>query len=169
MSSQARTRFGQLVIGPPGSGKTTYVAAMAEMLRSLGRKVAIVNLDPANENMTYTSDVDIAELVQVEDVMEQMKLGPNGGLMFAMEFVRTNIEWLDKKLGDLELSSYVIFDCPGQVELYTVDTSVQSLVAELVSGDFRLAAVHLVDSHYCSDPGKGADRDIDTKLQRHRY
>ena len=62
MSSQVRTRFGQLVIGPPGSGKTTYVAAMAEMLRSLGRKVAIVNLDPANENMTYQPDVDVADL-----------------------------------------------------------------------------------------------------------
>ena len=35
----ARTRFGQVVIGPPGAGKTTYVAAMADLLRALGRKV----------------------------------------------------------------------------------------------------------------------------------
>lgn len=154
MSSQASTRFGQLVIGPPGSGKTTYVAAMAEMLRSLGRKVAIVNLDPANENMTYTSDVDIADLVQVEDVMDQMKLGPNGGLMFAMEFVRTNIEWLDKKLGDLDLSSYVIFDCPGQVELYTVDNNMKEIIEHLGRQDYRLTCVNLVDSHHCSDPTK---------------
>jgi len=154
MSSRVRTRFGQLVIGPPGSGKTTYVAAMAEMLRGLGRKVAIVNLDPANENMTYTSDVDIADLVQVEDVMEQMKLGPNGGLMFAMEFVRTNIEWLDKKLGDLDLSSYVIFDCPGQVELYTVDNNMKEIIEHLGRQDYRLTCVNLVDSHHCSDPTK---------------
>ena len=53
------------MIGPPGSGKTTYVAAMAELLTSLGRKVAIVNLDPGNENMSYTAAVDVAELVQV--------------------------------------------------------------------------------------------------------
>ena len=38
------TRFGQLVIGPPGSGKTTYVKAMADLLRNLGRKIAIINL-----------------------------------------------------------------------------------------------------------------------------
>ena len=72
-SGQASTRFGQLVIGPPGSGKTTYVAAMTELLRALGRKVAIVNLDPANENMTYTANMDISDLVKVEEVMDQME------------------------------------------------------------------------------------------------
>ena len=75
-NSVAKTRFGQIVIGPPGSGKTTYVGAMSELLRSLGRKVAIVNLDPANENMTYSAGVDISDLVTVEEVMDQMKLGP---------------------------------------------------------------------------------------------
>ena len=115
MASLAKTRFGQIVIGPPGSGKTTYVGAMSELLRSLGRKVAIVNLDPANENMTYTADVDISDLVTVEEVMDQMKLGPNGGLMYAMQFVRTNLDWLDMKLGSVDLDSYLIIDCPGQV------------------------------------------------------
>jgi hypothetical protein len=28
---------------------------MSQFLRSLGRDIAIVNLDPANENMAYTS------------------------------------------------------------------------------------------------------------------
>lgn len=36
--------FGQLVIGPPGSGKTTYCTEMGKFLESLGRKVAIVNI-----------------------------------------------------------------------------------------------------------------------------
>lgn len=36
--------FGQLIIGPPGSGKTTYCNAMGKFLESLGRKVAIVNI-----------------------------------------------------------------------------------------------------------------------------
>lgn len=36
--------FAQLVIGPPGSGKTTYCKAMSGFLESLGRKVAVVNI-----------------------------------------------------------------------------------------------------------------------------
>uniref|UniRef100_A0A8C5W5H7 GPN-loop GTPase 2 n=1 Tax=Microcebus murinus TaxID=30608 RepID=A0A8C5W5H7_MICMU len=47
------TAFGQAVIGPPGSGKTTYCLGMSEFLRALGRRVAVVNLDPANEGLPY--------------------------------------------------------------------------------------------------------------------
>ena len=35
-------RFGQIVIGPPGSGKTTYVTHMADLLRD-GEKEAEVD------------------------------------------------------------------------------------------------------------------------------
>jgi len=150
----ANTKFGQLVIGPPGSGKTTYVGAMAELLRAMGRKVSIVNLDPANENMNYSPAVDVAELVRLEEVMEDMKLGPNGGLIYCMQFLVENYSWLQEKLDCLEEGSYLLFDCPGQVELYTVDHSVKSLLNLLLAQDYRLTAVHLVDSHYCSDPAK---------------
>ena len=46
------TTFGQIVIGPPGAGKTTYCDFMSQLLRGLGRKVAILNIDPANEGET---------------------------------------------------------------------------------------------------------------------
>lgn len=36
--------FGQLVIGPPCSGKTTYCNEMSKFLKSLGRKVAVINI-----------------------------------------------------------------------------------------------------------------------------
>lgn len=37
--------YGQFVIGPPGSGKTTYCKKMSKLLeKDFGRKVAIVNL-----------------------------------------------------------------------------------------------------------------------------
>ena len=49
--------FGQVVIGSPGAGKTTYCEAMARFLKALGRDVGIVNIDPANENMPYEADI----------------------------------------------------------------------------------------------------------------
>ena len=47
MAKVAKTKFGQLVIGPPGSGKTTYVTAMAELLKTLG------NSYYAHNNLLY--------------------------------------------------------------------------------------------------------------------
>lgn len=51
--------YGQLVIGPPGSGKTTYCHKIYEFYKELDRKVAVVNLDPANEQMSYDAKIDI--------------------------------------------------------------------------------------------------------------
>ena len=36
----------------------------------------------------------------------------------------------------------------------TVSLVIRDIVERLVKKDVRLAAVHLVDAHYCSDPGK---------------
>ena len=41
--------YGQIIIGAPGAGKTTYCDGMQQYLRLLGRECYVVNLDPANE------------------------------------------------------------------------------------------------------------------------
>ncbi|KAF1480008.1 GPN-loop GTPase 2, partial [Megadyptes antipodes antipodes] len=145
--------FGQVVIGPPGSGKTTYCHGMQEFMGRIGRKVTVVNLDPANEAMPYQCAVDIAELITLPDVMENLKLGPNGGLIYCMEYLEANFDWLQEKLAAFG-GHYYLFDCPGQVELYTHHDALKNVFAQLAKWNFRLAAVHLVDSHYCTDPGK---------------
>lgn len=147
------TTFGQVVIGPPGSGKTTYCLAMQEFLTKVGRKVAVVNLDPANDGTPYKCAIDISELVTLADVMDSLKLGPNGGLIYCMEYLEANLDWLQEKLIALK-GHYFLFDCPGQVELYTHQSSVRNIFAQLAKWNLRLSAVHLVDSHYCTDPAK---------------
>ena len=87
--------FGQLVIGPPGSGKTTYCKRMAEILNQLGRKTVIINIDPANDvSLPYEPAINVTNLIKIEEVMDTLKLGPNGGLMYAMNYLETNIDWL---------------------------------------------------------------------------
>ena len=71
--------FGQLVVGPPGSGKSTYCNGMQQYLTALGRKVAVINLDPANDSVPYDCAVNIMDLICLEEVMKETKLGPNGG------------------------------------------------------------------------------------------
>lgn len=71
--------FGQLVIGPAGSGKTTYCNGMQQYLSLTGRKTVVVNLDPANDALPYDCAVDVSELVSLAEVQDNLKLGPNGG------------------------------------------------------------------------------------------
>eukprot|EP01122_Echinamoeba_exundans_P000250 TRINITY_DN10224_c0_g1_i1.p1 TRINITY_DN10224_c0_g1~~TRINITY_DN10224_c0_g1_i1.p1 ORF type:complete len:316 (+),score=75.21 TRINITY_DN10224_c0_g1_i1:161-1108(+) len=143
--------FGQVVVGPPGSGKTTYCKGMQQFLSAIGRKVAVINLDPANDSVPYPCSVDMNELITLEDVMNEYTLGPNGGLIFCMEYLEKNLDWLFAKLEALS-GHYLIFDCPGQVELYTHHDSMCNIVSQLQKRGYRIASVHLVDSFYCSSP-----------------
>lgn len=45
MENPPLTTYAQLVLGPPGSGKTTYCKGMAEYLRGLGRYVSGSGVD----------------------------------------------------------------------------------------------------------------------------
>ena len=134
-------RFGQVVIGPPGSGKTTYCQGMQEFMTKLGRKVVVVNMDPANEGTPYSCAVDISELVTLDDVMDSLKLGPNGGLLYCMEYVEANLDWLEGKLNQYS-DCYFLFDCPGQVELYTHQSSVKNIFSQLAKWNFRVNVIN---------------------------
>jgi hypothetical protein len=46
-----------------------------------------VNLDPAAERFEYEPAIDIRDLINLEDVMEELEFGPNGGLIYCFECV----------------------------------------------------------------------------------
>ncbi|XP_003377717.1 ATP-binding domain 1 family member B [Trichinella spiralis] len=149
-SSREPLTFGQVVIGPPGSGKTTYCKQMRNVLQSLRRKTILVNMDPANEFLSNDYDIDICKLMNVKTVMDDMQVGPNGGMVLCMEYVEKNLEWLVEEIKGKQREDntcrYIIFDFPGQAELYTHCTMNQL--------DFRLAVVNLIDSTACLDPSQ---------------
>lgn len=149
----AHRYYGQLVIGPPGAGKTTYCSKMSELLKKLGRQVIVINLDPANDLMKYKPDIDIRKLIVLEEVMQHHNLGPNGALLYCMEYLEKNIDWL---LGQINGENNInfIFDLPGQVELYCHHQSLTNIFSHLKNFNMHLCVIHLVDSHHCSDAGK---------------
>jgi Conserved hypothetical ATP binding protein len=66
------------------------------------RKVSIVNIDPANDHIPYPCAVNIADLITLDDVMDEFGLGPNGGMMYCMEYLEKNLDWLIEKLKPLK-------------------------------------------------------------------
>ncbi|KAJ3075477.1 hypothetical protein HDU98_007975 [Podochytrium sp. JEL0797] len=147
------TKFGCVLLGAPGSGKTTGCHGLQQYFELTKRPTAVINLDPANDGLPYKCDVDIAELITLEDVMNEYHLGPNGGLIYCMEYLEKNMDWLLSRLADVK-DKYLVFDCPGQVELYTVNNAMRNIVQILEKHDFRLTIVHMVDAHLCTDPSK---------------
>ena len=182
--------YGQVVVGPPGSGKTTYCVGMQDYLRQLGRNVWVVNLDPANEvpkgtvfpnqeddgnnnnhdnsnrknnGLPYDVLLDVCDsVINLTSVMKQLNLGPNGGLVYCIEYLHAHVEEIVEMLheriqqeweGENHQDIYLLFDLPGQVELYTHGDAIPKLLAKLVKVlDLRLVAVQLIDAHYCTEP-----------------
>ncbi|KAF9255220.1 hypothetical protein L218DRAFT_967485 [Marasmius fiardii PR-910] len=146
--------FGELVCGSPGSGKSTYCYGKHQLFTALNRPISIVNLDPANETIPYPCAIDISSLVTLKEVMDEHGLGPNGGMLYCLEYLEVNYDWLEDRLKELGPNAYVLFDLPGQVELSTNHESVKRIVERLTKSGFRLAAVHLCDAHYVTDASK---------------
>ncbi|XP_010855697.1 PREDICTED: GPN-loop GTPase 3 isoform X2 [Bison bison bison] len=122
---------------------------MVQHCEALNRSVQVVNLDPAAEHFNYSVMADIRELIEVDDVMEDstLQFGPNGGLVFCMEYFANNFDWLENCLGHVE-DDYILFDCPGQIELYTHLPVMKQLVQQLEQWEFRVCGVFLVDSQF---------------------
>ncbi|KAI4171021.1 MAG: hypothetical protein LQ343_004558 [Gyalolechia ehrenbergii] len=144
-------------MGPAGAGKTTFCSALIQHLRLNKRSCFYVNLDPAAEDFSYEPDLDIKDLISLEDVMEEMALGPNGGLISCFEFLLENLDFLTSALEPLSEEYMIILDLPGQIELYTHIPVVPTLVRHLTrygSLNISLCAAYLLESTFVIDRAK---------------
>ena len=94
----------------------------------------------------------IEDLISVDEVQEEYGLGPNGAMVYCMEYLEKNADWLRSRVGAVEGHDYFIFDCPGQLELFNVHESLRNVIHTMMNEwHYRLCTVHLSDSHLCCD------------------
>ncbi len=114
-------------IGSAGSGKSSLTGAFLGWMQGHGYDAITVNLDPGIENAPYAPDVDIRDWIKLKDIMEEYGVGPNGAQIIAADMLALNTCEMKEILEDFE-TEYVIFDTPGQMELFTLRQSGKVLV-----------------------------------------
>lgn len=140
-----QSAFGQLVTGPPGAGKSTYCHGMYQFLTALGRPVSVINLDPAVTDPPYSCAVSITELITLQSVMDEYGLGPNGAMLYCMEYLEANFDWLVDRLDEVlepqHGNGYIVIDTPGQAELWTNHDSLKHIIERLGKLDYRVSSL----------------------------
>ena len=81
-----------------------------------------LNLDPGAVSLPYEPDVDVRDIINIENLMREYGLGPNGSLIMASDMISTRLEEIQEQVDKLN-PDYVIVDSPGQIELFVFRTS----------------------------------------------
>lgn len=137
------------IIGTAGSGKSRLTAAFNDWLKMSKQDVAIVNLDPGVSSLPYQPDVDVRDYVNVDNLMDEYRLGPNGALIMASDLVADEIEKISKEVEELR-SDIVLVDTSGQMELFAFRASGPYIVSELTKE--QKAIVYLFDAVFSVNP-----------------
>ncbi|KAI0925389.1 hypothetical protein AcV7_005646 [Taiwanofungus camphoratus] len=143
-----------ITIGMAGAGKTTFVQRINSYLHSQDPPSPpyILNLDPAVTNVPFEANIDIRDTVNYHEVMKQYNLGPNGGILTALNLFTTKF---DQVLGLLEKRAetvdYVILDTPGQIEIFTWSAS-GAIITDAVASTLPTVVAYIIDTPRTAAP-----------------
>jgi len=135
-----------LVIGMAGSGKTNVVNRLGTYFSQNKTSHKIINLDPAVKNVPYTPYIDIRDTVDYKGVMKQYELGPNGAIVTSLNLFSTKFDDVLKFIGKHEdQTEYVVFDTPGQIEVFNWSAS-GPIIAGVLASTYPTVIVYVVDT-----------------------
>ena len=86
--------------------------------------------------------------------MEGLGYGPNGGLIYCMEYLMESLDWFENHLAEFGSDDYLLLDCPGQIELYSHIPVMKRLVGLLQQEGWNVCGVYLLDAMFVSDASK---------------
>jgi hypothetical protein len=119
-------------------------------MKSYDLDVITVNLDPAARRLPYNPDVDVRDMVDVDEIMNQLGLGPNGALVAAVDMVAGQVDRL-REMIEGSKSVYAIVDTPGQIELFAY-RSTGPLIVSALQGT-TTTSLHLLDPNLVRNAG----------------
>lgn len=132
------------VLGPAGSGKSSFTKNFSKFLKEKGYNIACINLDAAS-NPIYSAEKDIRKFIRVEEIMKKYNLGINGALL-------KSIELIDKKIEKIKPSKnfdFIIYDTPGQLELFLFSERGKNIIKKLSSKNSII--IFLIDSNLAKE------------------
>ncbi len=156
---------GLFLTGTAGCGKSTLAAAMGNWMEETGYPYQIVNLDPGADLSPYEADVDVRDWMTLADIMEEYGLGPNGAQIVAADMLALYSTRIRESL-DLTEGRYIIFDTPGQMELFSFREATRELVKGLVPNSYL---VYLVDPFNARTPTGFVTQLMLSALSRMRF
>ncbi|XP_032880995.1 GPN-loop GTPase 1 isoform X1 [Amblyraja radiata] len=141
-----------IVLGMAGSGKTTFVQRLTGHLHLKGCPPYLINLDPAVHEIPVPANIDIRDTVNYKEVMKQYGLGPNGGIVTALNLFATRFDqvmkFIEKRQQDCR---YVVIDTPGQIEVFTWSAS-GTIITEALASTFATVIVYVMDTSRSTNP-----------------
>uniref|UniRef100_A0A3P9NUQ7 GPN-loop GTPase n=1 Tax=Poecilia reticulata TaxID=8081 RepID=A0A3P9NUQ7_POERE len=129
-----------------GSGKTTFVQRLTAHLHAQNSPPYVINLDPAVHEVPFPANIDIRDTVNYKEVMKQYGLGPNGGIVTALNLFATRfdqvMQFIEKKRQN---HRFVLIDTPGQIEVFTWSAS-GTIITEALASSFPCVVVYVMDT-----------------------
>jgi GTPase SAR1 family protein len=112
----------------------------------------LLNLDPAVLEVPFGVNIDIRDTVNYKEVMKQYNLGPNGGILTALNLFATRFDQVislaEKRASELK---HILIDTPGQIEIFTWSAS-GAIITESLASTFPTVIVYVVDTPRCASP-----------------
>lgn len=111
--------------------------------------VVTLNMDPGVLRLPYAPDIDVREYINIETVMSEFELGPNGALVAAVDMITAHAEEILEEIDEFA-PDILLIDTPGQMELFAFRQT--GVVAASQLGGKKCALVNLLDGNLCKQP-----------------
>jgi GPN-loop GTPase len=139
-------KYCEVIIGPPGSGKSTYIEHKRESLSH--RNPYAINLDPGNTRDAF--DYTICSIATTLKYQEERDVGPNMSVRailqrFSIDFEAFYSDHLE------EQEHYLLVDFPGQIEFFMCSSALNDVVRQLQRNEYSVVVVNLVDLVFFSE------------------